>query len=139
MRRQAVEQVKSGMDVCAELGGDRIFFFLGQDGCDYPFEVDYQDAWGWMIEGLREIAAHRSDIRICLEYKPNEPRRHIFYGNVGTALHLVNSVGAHNLGVLFDTGHAIMAQENLGESVFLLIAGRAPVPRALQRQLRALG
>ncbi len=120
VRRQAIEHVKAGMDLCALLGGDRIYFFLGQDGCYYPLEVDYQDAWGWMIEGLRQIAAHRSDIRICLEYKPNEPRRHIFLSNAGTALHLVNSVAAPHVGVLFDMGHAFMAQENLGESVFLL-------------------
>jgi sugar phosphate isomerase/epimerase len=120
VRREAVSRVKSGLDICGELGGDRIFFFLGQDGCDYPLEVDYQDAWGWMIEGLQEIAAHRSDIQICLEYKPNEPRRHIFLSNAGTALHLVTSVGQPHVGVLFDTGHAFMAQENLGESVFLL-------------------
>ena len=125
VRRQAIEHVKAGMDLCASLGGDRIYFFLGQDGCDYPLEVDYRDAWGWMIEALREIAAHRSDIRICLEYKPKEPRRHIFLNSAGTALHLTNTIGASHVGVLFDTGHAFMAQENLGESVCLLAeAGR---------------
>lgn len=120
VRRAAKDRIKAGMDMCAELGGDRIYFFLGQDGCDYSLEVDYEDAWNWMIEGIAEIAAHRRDINVCLEYKPFEPRRHIFLNNVGTALHLIDQVGSDNLGVVFDAGHAMMAGENLGESIYLL-------------------
>ena len=120
IRRAATNQVKSGMDLCWELGGERIYFFLGQDGCDYALEVDYEDAWGWLVEGLGEIAAHRRNIEICVEYKPFEPRRHIFLNDVGTALHLMSQIGADNMGILLDTGHALMAGENLGESVWLL-------------------
>ena len=119
-RRAAIDQVKAGLDLCHELGGERIYFFLGQDGCDYPLEVDYADAWGWLVEGLTEVAHYRSDVEICLEYKPFEPRRHIFLNDVGTALHLVNQVGADHMGILLDTGHALMAGENLGESIWLL-------------------
>jgi xylose isomerase len=120
VRRQAIGRVKAGMDICAELGGDQIRFFLGQDGCDYSLEVDYEDAWNWIIEGLTEIAAHRRDIEVCIEPKPSEPRRRIFLNNVGIALWLVEQVGADNLGVLFDAGHAMMIGENLGESIYLL-------------------
>jgi sugar phosphate isomerase/epimerase len=119
-RRAAIEQVKAGLDLCHEMGGNRIYFFLGQDGCDYALEVDYADAWGWLVEGLTEVARHRSDIEICLEYKPFEPRRHIFLNDVGTALHLVNQIGAEHMRILLDTGHALMAGENLGESIWLL-------------------
>lgn len=119
-RRAAIDHVKKGLDLCHALGGDRIYFFLGQDGCDYALEVDYADAWGWLVEGLSEVARHRSDIEICLEYKPFEPRRHIFLNDVGTAMHLVNQVGAEHMRVLLDTGHALMAGENLGESIWLL-------------------
>jgi xylose isomerase len=120
IRRAAIEHVKAGLDLCSELGGDRIYFFLGQDGCDYALEVDYADAWGWLVEGLTEVARHRNDIEICLEYKPFEPRRHIFLNDVGTSLHLVNQVGEDHMRILLDTGHALMAGENLGESIWLL-------------------
>ncbi len=93
---------------------------MGQDGCDYSLEVDYEDAWNWIVEGVSEIAAHRQDIKVCLEYKPFEPRRHIFLNNVGISLYLIDQVGADNLGVVFDAGHAMMAGENLGESIYLL-------------------
>jgi xylose isomerase len=120
VRRVAIERVKAGMDVCAELGCDQVMFFLGQDGCDYSLEVDYEDAWNWMAESISEMASHRNDVKICLEYKPFEPRRHIFLNDIGTALHLVNQIDAQNVGVVLDTGHAFMAKENLGESIWLL-------------------
>jgi xylose isomerase len=120
VRRIAIDRVKAGMDVCAELGGYQVMFFLGQDGCDYSLEVDYEEAWGWMAESIAEMASHRDDVKICLEYKPFEPRRHIFLNDVGTALHLVDQIDAENVGVVLDTGHALMAKENLGESIWLL-------------------
>lgn len=120
VRQTAVRRVKEGMDLCAHLGGDRIIFFLGQDGCDYALQVDFEDAWNWMVECLCEIANYRQDIKVCVEYKPFEPRRHIFYANVGSALYLMDRVKAEHVGVLYDTGHALLAGENLGESVYLL-------------------
>ena len=123
-RQKAIERVKAGMDMCAELGGNQIMFFLGQDGCDYSLEVDYEDAWNWMAESIAEMAAHRSDVRICLEYKPFEPRRHIFMNDVGTTLHIVDRIGAENVRVALDTGHALMAGEVLGESIWLLHRAR---------------
>jgi sugar phosphate isomerase/epimerase len=120
VRQAAVSRVKEGMDLCAELNGDRVYFFLGQDGCDYSLEVDYEDAWNWLAECVHEIAAHRRDIKICMEYKPFEPRRHIFLGSVGSALHLMEQVKEENVGILFDAGHALLAKENLGESIYLL-------------------
>jgi len=120
VRRAAIERVKASMDVSAEIGCNRVNFFLGQDGCDYPFEVDYEDAWNWTIEGLGEMAAHRRDVQVCIEYKPFEPRRRIFLNNVGITLWLIDQVGAENLGAVFDAGHAMMVGENLGESIYLL-------------------
>jgi xylose isomerase len=120
VRRTAVERVKAGMDVCAELGANQVMFFLGQDGCDYSLEVDYEEAWDWLAASISEMAAHRSDVRICLEYKPFEPRRHIFLNNVGAALQLTGRIDVDNVGVVLDTGHALMAGEIVGESVWLL-------------------
>ena len=120
VRRAAIDHIQTGMDVCAGLGGERIFFFFGQDGCDYPLEIDYGQAWDWLVEGLSAVVAHRRDVQVCLEYKPFEPRRHILVSNVGTTLHLVRQVTTGQLGVVLDTGHALLAGESLGESVLLL-------------------
>ena len=48
--------------------------WLGQDGFDYNFQVDYAQVWDLEIDGIREVAAHDPDCLISIEYKPNEPR-----------------------------------------------------------------
>jgi len=125
IRRQAINTVKTAMDLAAELGSGRINLWLGRDGYDYAFQIDYDWAWERLVEGLTEIAAHRRDIRIGIEYKIKEPRRHLLASTAAKTLWLIDAVGASNLGVLLDTGHALFAYENLAESVALLSrAGR---------------
>ena len=48
--------------------------WLGQDGFDYNFQLDYGQAWEWEIEGIREVAEHDPECLISIEYKPDEPR-----------------------------------------------------------------
>jgi sugar phosphate isomerase/epimerase len=72
------------------------------------------------VEGLRECAAHRPEIRVSLEYKPKEPRTHSFLGTAAGALLVAQEVGLPNVGVTIDVGHAFVAYENVAESVVIL-------------------
>jgi len=54
---------------------------------------------------------HRADVRIALEYKTKESRKHCTLGDAGRALHLCHQVGLENVGVTFDVGHALIAGE----------------------------
>ncbi len=120
IRRKAVAETKSMMDIAAELGCDLLNLWPGQDGYDYCFQADYVEERDWLAEGIRECAKHRSDIRLALEYKIKEPRTHSYIGNVGNTLLLVQEVGLDNVGVTVDVGHALAAYENVAESVALL-------------------
>lgn len=120
VRTQAVETIKEGMDIAKELGASRINLWLGQDGFDYPFQVDYQLLWNELIDGLKECAKHNPEIKICLEYKPKEPRSHLIIPTVGKSLYTIEKVGFDNVGVNLDFGHAMMAFENPAESAVLL-------------------
>lgn len=119
-RQDAIDEVKRSMDMAAELGAHYVNVWSGQDGYDYLFQSHYQNAWQWMVDGLRICAQHRNDVSIVVEYKPKEPRTHIGIGNVGKAVLLLNEVHCENTGVLLDTGHAAQAYENPAESVALL-------------------
>lgn len=119
IRREAVEVSKLGMDAAAELGAEQINLWLGHDGYDYPMESDYAAYWSRTIDGIQEIAEHRTDIKVCVEYKPKEPRTHSLVGGVGKAVLLANAIGTENIGVNIDTGHALMGFENLAESAVL--------------------
>jgi len=119
LRREAIDLGKQGMDVAAELGVDQINLWLGHDGYDYPMEADYKAYWQWTVEGTREIAEHRKDIKVCIEYKPREPRVYSLVATVGKTLLVANEVGLENVGVNIDTGHALMGFENLADSAVL--------------------
>lgn len=119
-RREAIELAQRGMDIAARLGAGQINIWLGQDGFDYCFQVDYQKAWRWLVQGLKEIAGYRSDVRVCVEYKPKEPRTHSFINNAAKALLLVQEVGLENIGVTIDVGHALNAGENVAEALAFL-------------------
>ena len=40
------------------MGVQLMTVWLGQDGFDYNFQLDYAQAWDWEIEGIREVADH---------------------------------------------------------------------------------
>lgn len=120
VRREAIEMSKKGLDVASEMGSHDVLFWPGQDGFDYPFQVDYAESWDYLITGIGEIAAHRPDMRIAIEYKPKEPRTNVFVRNAGTLLYLINRVGLANVGGCIDLGHSLVAGENPGEAAVLL-------------------
>lgn len=118
-RDMAIERVKATMDIAYELKTKNINLWVAQDGYDYPLEMDYAEAYDMLIDGIKQIAKHRSDINVCLEYKINEPRKQILNTNIGKALYLSNKVNMNNVGVLLDFGHAYQARENPAESAYL--------------------
>lgn len=120
IRREAIEMSKRGLDAAVETGAYDVLLWPGQDGFDYPFQVDYDRCWDLLIDGIGEVAAYRSDIRISVEYKPKEPRTNIFVRNAGTLLYLINAIGLPNVGATIDFGHSLVAGENPAEAAVLL-------------------
>jgi xylose isomerase len=123
VRARAIADTKAMMDAAAELGCELVNIWNGQDGYDYPFQGDYLEERNWLVEGIRECARYRSDIRLALEYKPKEPRVHSYLGTAAATLLVVQEVGLPNVGVTMDTGHALAAYEDMGETVALLQRG----------------
>lgn len=66
IRADAVRDLKIALDIAAELGTDLVTCCPVADGYDYPFEMDYSLAWEHFIEGVREAASHRQDVRLSL-------------------------------------------------------------------------
>ncbi|HDJ67006.1 MAG TPA: xylose isomerase [Nitrososphaeria archaeon] len=119
LRKEAIALAQRAMDVAEEVECKTVSLWLGQDGYDYVFQTDYKRAWDWLVEGVREIASRRSDVRLALEYKIKEPRARIFVGTVGKALLIAEEVGLKNVGLTIDFGHALYSFENPAESVVL--------------------
>ena len=41
VRQAAIDLTKSALDILGETDGDLLTIWLGQDGWEYPFQVDY--------------------------------------------------------------------------------------------------
>ncbi|WP_114390722.1 sugar phosphate isomerase/epimerase family protein [Notoacmeibacter marinus] len=112
VRRQAVDYMKRAMDLSAGFGADMISVCPLIDGCDHAFHVDHMDQWRWSIEAFEEVAAHNSSVKVSIEYKAYEVRNRIILPSMGRTLHFCDRVGANNVGVTMDLGHALIAHES---------------------------
>jgi len=110
-RREAIDLTRRGIDAVAEMGGSLMTLWLGQDGFDYSFQVDYSRLWDDTIEALAEICDHAPNVDISLEYKPNEPRSYSLLPDVGANLLALRELGRDNTGVTLDFAHVLYADE----------------------------
>jgi sugar phosphate isomerase/epimerase len=120
IRKEVVKMFKEAIDFSKEIGADSVLLWPAHDGLDYPFQTNYSEGWKNMVETVGEICAYDREVKIALEAKSKDPRQKQYISNTGKALALINDVGAPNLGAAIDVGHALMAQENLAESLALL-------------------
>ena len=120
VRAEGVRVMQRGIRVARELGTSLVSLWPGQDGFDYPFQIDYGAAFDRFVDCLREVAAFDPGMRICLEYKPKEPRTHLLLDTAARTMWLIGKIGAPNIGVLLDLGHALYANENVAQSAVLL-------------------
>jgi xylose isomerase len=101
-------------DNCRDLGGKVLTIWLGYDGFDYPFQVNYLEAWNQIKDYFSKIADYAPDLKISIEYKPFQPRAYSVIDSVGVSLLMVNEIGRENVGVTLDYCHMLMKHENPG-------------------------
>ncbi|MFZ1480456.1 MAG: sugar phosphate isomerase/epimerase family protein [Paracoccaceae bacterium] len=111
VRRAAIDQTKRGIDACAAMGGQVMTLWMGQDGFDYSFQVDYDRLWDLTLEAIAEVADHHPGVDIALEYKPNEPRAFALMPDMGATLLALREVDRRNTGVTLDFAHVLYAGE----------------------------
>jgi sugar phosphate isomerase/epimerase len=118
-RQKAIEIAKRTIDYAVQVGSPIVNFWLGQDGFDYPFQVDYSEQWNAIISSVRECADYNTNISVALEFKPREPRNRSLINNVGNTLYLVTQIDRKNVGITVDNGHVLQNGENMAQAVEL--------------------
>jgi L-rhamnose isomerase len=93
IRQDAIDLCKKSVDMAVELDCPVVVLWLGSDGYDCSFQVDYRDQRNTMRESITEIARYNRDTKICLEYKLKDPRKYMTIGAVGKALYLAQACG----------------------------------------------
>jgi xylose isomerase len=123
-RQEVVDDLKRAMDCAAELGITRISTCPLNDGADTLFELDYDKAYDRAAETLGAACAHNQAIRLCIEYKKNDPMARCLFGTAGETAAFCLWTGIPNLGATLDLGHALYAEERPAQSAVLLAKAR---------------
>jgi sugar phosphate isomerase/epimerase len=121
VRVQAAAVLNEAADVVRALGARYLKVWPGQDGWDYPFQVDHHQQWTLAVSGMRDLALANPDIKIVIEYKPREPRQKMFWDSAAKTALGIKAMGVDNVGVLLDFGHALFGGESPAAAAQLLI------------------
>ncbi|MCY9669531.1 sugar phosphate isomerase/epimerase [Paenibacillus alginolyticus] len=110
--RKAIDLCKESIDICRELGGSNITIWLGYDGFDYAFQLNYAKVWKQVVKAIQEICEYGHDIQVSIEYKPFQPRAYSLISSYGDTLLMINDAKCSNLGATLDFCHMLMKAEN---------------------------
>ncbi len=111
-RLEGIRVAANAVELAAAHGIGHVILWMGQDGFDYPFQIDYARLWECEIEGFRAVASVNPEILVSVEYKPSDPRRTSLIRSMSDSLLAVGDVGLANFGVTLDFCHALMAGES---------------------------
>lgn len=120
LRARTLSRVKEAVDAAKVLEAGYVKFWPGQDGYDYPGQVDYEQIWKFTIDGMRDICQAYPDVQFAIEYKPKEPRIRMTLANAPKTLLAIQETGVDNLGIVMDFGHSLMAGESPTESLLMI-------------------
>jgi len=121
VRRRTNELINDAADVVRRLGADYVKLWPGQDGWDYPFQVDHGALWKLSLDGVGELASQNPDLKFVIEYKPREPRVHMSFDSVARTLLGIEKIGLPNVGILLDFGHSLYGGESPADAAQLAI------------------
>ena len=121
VRRLANQMCNEAADVVRRFGADYVKLWPGQDGWDYPFQVDHRKLWQASMDGVGELASQNPDLKFVIEYKPREPRVHMSYDSVARTLLGIEKIGLPNVGILLDFGHSLYGGESPADAAQLAI------------------
>jgi xylose isomerase len=120
LRAAAHDLAVEAVDVAAQLGARYVKFWPGQDGYDYPFQVNYKEVRTHGLTGIRDIARLFPEVSFGIEYKLKEPRTHLLWSTGAATLLALDQMKADNVGVVIDFGHSLFAKENPAEVLSLV-------------------
>ena len=117
--KKAIQLCKDAIDYCKEIGGQVVTVWLGFDGFDYSFQIDYVRVWNQIKECFQEICDYDPSMKISIEYKPYEERSYAFLDSVGVTGMMINDIKRDNIGMTLDYCHMLMKHENPAFSIAL--------------------
>lgn len=109
---KALKLCKDAVDYCRAVGGKVITIWLGFDGFDYSFQINYKKVWDQLVDAFQQVCDYAPDLLISIEYKPYEERAYAFIDSMGITGMMLNDIDRENIGVTLDYCHMLMKHEN---------------------------
>ena len=78
LAKDALQLCKDAADYCRAVGGKVVTIWLGFDGFDYSFQINYKRVWDQLVHAFQEVCDYAPDLQISIEYKPYEERSYAF-------------------------------------------------------------
>jgi xylose isomerase len=122
VRQRALDVISRATEVGLELGVNYMKIWPGQDGFDYPLQADPRRLWELSVEGMQKAAGPHPELPFAIEYKPKEPRTHMFFSDAARTLLAIEDVGLDNVGILIDFGHSLYGGETPAAAVELCLS-----------------
>lgn len=110
--KEATQLCKDAADYCREIGGEIVTIWLGFDGFDYSFQINYEKVWNQIRDSFIEICDYAPDLKFSIEYKPFQPRAYSFIDSLGLTMTMINDIKKDNIGITLDYCHMLMKHEN---------------------------
>lgn len=115
LRREALEEILKGVELCKALGISVLSVWPGSDGADYHFQVDYLQSLEWFTDALARAneACLAAGVKLAIEPKPYEPRELFMIVPTAASAVLVaqrvnERTASRNCGLTIDYGHQKM-------------------------------
>lgn len=126
LRNEAIETTMRGIELAAATGA-KFIIWPGGEGYNYPFQIPYEEVWGYYIEAIAEAVSKANElgVTVLLEHKNSEPAMRILMRDIGMTMFVVHKVkekgvAIDNLKINMDWQHLIMNGEPLAEYAALL-------------------
>jgi len=115
VRDEMVRRVGKAIEAAVEWNCELVGLWPGSDAI--PLKIPYRKAWDLLVETFSRCAriAEEHKIKLAVEHKPE-----CILGNTDSTLRLIEAVNSEYVGALLDTGHSIVAKENLPTVVDML-------------------
>jgi xylose isomerase len=117
IRDRAVSMIKKAKDYAKAVGAPHVTCCPLSDGYDILVQVNYRQAWKYMVEAVGEAADYLPEIPLFIEPKYSETRVHCQLDSTAKALLLLKEVGNPATGVTLDMGHSLQSQENPAQAL----------------------
>lgn len=116
LRDSAVEAIKSAVDKTRKIGSDILVGPMFQGLGRFSGKAPTKDEWKWSVETIRKAAEHAQEGGVRLALEPINRFEMYIVNTVADGARFVEMVDMPNVGLLVDTHHGNIEEENTAQA-----------------------